>query len=251
MLIRGSTALHNNHAMTQTTIDETRVSPEFEVVRAAITSRRSIRAFLSTPVAPDLIDELLRLAGTAPSGSNIQPWGVHVITGAARDRLSAALLAAHESGEPGGREYEYYPRNWRSPYIDRRRATGWGLYGLLGIEKGDRESTSRQLGRNYEFFGAPVALIFTIDRDMETGSWLDYGMFLQNIMIAARGCGLHTCPQAALSNYPGIVKDHLGIGDDKIIMCGISLGYADTNDPINSYQPERIPLSAYVTHHDK
>lgn len=228
---------------------ETPVSSEFEIVKATITSRRSIRAFLPTPVAPELIDELLQLAGTAPSGSNIQPWKVHVVSGAARDRLSAALLAAHEADEPGSREYQYYPREWRSPYIERRRETGWGLYGLLGIPKGDREATSRQMGRNYEFFGAPVALLFTIDRDLEVGSWLDYGMFLQNIMIAARGCGLHTCPQAALSNYPHIVKEHLGIGEDQVIICGISLGYADEDDPVNTFQPARIPVSDYVTHH--
>jgi len=231
------------------TTDDIQVSPDFQAVKAAITSRRSIRAFLPTPIAPELIDELMLIARTAPSGSNMQPWKVHVVSGAARDRLASALLAAHEANQPGAREYQYYPKEWRNPYLDRRRATGWGLYGLLGIPKGDREATARQLGRNYEFFGAPVALIFTLDRDLETGSWLDYGMFMQTIMVAARGCGLHTCPQAALSNYPDIVKQHLGIGDDQIIMCGISIGYADTSDPVNEFQPDRIPLEAFVTHH--
>lgn len=219
------------------------------IVKAAITSRKSTRAFLPHPIAPELLDELLRIAGSAPSGSNIQPWQVHVVSGAARDRLSAALLAAHEANEPSTREYEYYPLEWRSPYIDRRRATGWGLYGLLGIQKGDHEATAHQLGRNYAFFDAPVALLFTMDRDMQTGSWLDYGMFLQNIMVAARGYGLHTCPQAALANYPHIVKQHLGIGDDKIVVCGISIGYEDTSQHVNTFQPERIPLEAFVTYH--
>src|SRR5690606_34012585 len=150
------------------------------------------------PVDRSLIDELLVIAGTAPSGSNIQPWHVHVVTGRARDRLSADLLAAHQRKESEHREYQYYPVNWRSPYIERRRETGWGLYGTLNIVKGDREATARQHGRNFEFFDAPVVLVFTLDNDLETGSWLDYGMFLQNIMIAARGYGLHTCPQAAL-----------------------------------------------------
>jgi len=220
-----------------------------EIVKQAITSRKSTRAFLPTPVDISLINELLCIAGTAPSGSNIQPWQVHVVQGKTRDRLSEALLAAHEAGEPSTREYEYYPVNWRSPYIDRRRATGWGLYGLLGIEKGDRERSMRQHARNYEFFGAPVALLFTIDRDMELGSWLDYGMFLQNIMVAARGLGLHTCPQAALANYPGIVKTHLGIGDDKIVVCGMSIGYEDPDAIVNGYQPDRIPLEEFVTYH--
>lgn len=230
-------------------VDESYVSSDHEVVTAAITSRRSIRAFLPTPVDLELVNELLRIAGTAPSGSNIQPWQVHVVAGATRDTLAAAMLAAHQAGVPSAREYHYYPKEWRSPYIDRRRATGWGLYGHLGIRKGDHEATSRQLGRNYEFFGAPVALFFVIDRDMEAGSWLDYGMFIQSIMIAARGYGLHTCPQAALANYPDIVREHLGIGNDKLIVCGLSIGYADPDDPVNEFRPQRLPLEAYVTHH--
>ena len=222
-----------------------------QAVKDAITSRKSTRAFLPTPIDQALLDELLAVAGTAPSGSNVQPWNVHVVSGAARDRLSAALLAAHESGQTSAREYQYYPLNWRSPYIERRRATGWGLYNLLGIGKGDREASSRQHGRNYEFFDAPVALIFTIDNDLQTGSWLDYGMFLQNIMIAARGYGLHTCPQAAMANYPEIIKQHLGIADDKIVVCGISIGYEDTGNPVNEFQPGRMPLNEFVTrHHD-
>lgn len=222
-----------------------------DVIKKAITSRQSKRAFLPTPIDRSIIDELLQIAGTAPSGSNIQPWQVHVVSGAARDRLSAALLAAHQAKRPVSREYNYYPVHWRSPYIDRRRATGWGLYGLLGIQRGDHEASARQHGRNYEFFGAPLVLIFTIDRDLEAGSWLDYGMFLQNIMIAARGFGLHSCPQAALANYPEIVKEHLGIGDDKMVVCGMSLGYEDGNAPINEYQPARISLDEFVTYHDE
>ena len=220
-------------------------------VRNAISSRKSTRAFLSTPVPRELLDELLLLAGTAPSGSNVQPWQVHVVSGAARDRLSAALLRAHEGGVAPQNEYNYYPVKWRSPYIDRRRATGWGLYGLLGIEKGDREASLRQHGRNYEFFGAPVVLVFTIDRDLEVGSWLDYGMFLQNIMIAARSYGLHTCPQAALANYPDIIRDELGINKSKMVVCGISIGYEDTENLVNRFQPERMGLSEFVRYCDK
>lgn len=218
-------------------------------IHRAIASRRSIRAFLPTQVPRAIVEELLRLAGTAPSGSNVQPWQVHVVAGEVRDGLSAALLAAHKAGEAPAREYHYYPLDWRSPYLERRRATGWGLYSLLGIEKGDREASARQHGRNYEFFGAPVGLIFTIDRDMQRGSWLDFGMFLQNIMLGARGFALHTCPQAALANYPHIVKKHLGIGDEKIIVCGMALGYADPDALINQFQPERMKLEEYVTWH--
>ena len=218
-------------------------------VHEAIRSRKSTRAFLPKAIDPELLNELLTLAGTAPSGSNVQPWNVHVVSGAARDRLSAALLEAHDTGRPSVREYQYYPLTWRSPYIERRRATGWGLYSLLEIQKGDREASTRQHGRNYEFFDAPVVLIFTIDKDLQTGSWLDYGMFLQNIMIGARGYGLQTCPQAALANYPCIVKEHLGIGDDKIVVCGISIGYEDTNQRVNEFQPDRMTLDEFVTHH--
>ncbi|NYT87013.1 nitroreductase [Pollutimonas harenae] len=221
----------------------------FQAVKHAIVSRKSTRAFLPRPVEPALIDELLLIAGMAPSGSNIQPWKVHVVSGKARDKLSAELLAAHQQKMPEEREYQYYPVKWRSPYIERRRATGWGLYGLLNITKGDREATARQHGRNFEFFDAPVVLIFTMDNDMETGSWLDYGMFLQNLMVAARGCGLHTCPQAALANYPGIVKKQLTIGDDQIIVCGMVMGYEDTSDPVNQFQPSRIGLEEFVTYH--
>lgn len=215
----------------------------------AIASRKSTRAFLPKAIEPAVLDELLLIAGTAPSGSNVQPWNVHVVSGAARDRLSAALLAAHEAGEPLEREYQYYPLAWRSPYIERRRATGWGLYSLLGIQKGDREASSRQHGRNYEFFDAPIVFVFTIDKDLQTGSWLDYGMFLQNIMIGARGYGLHTCPQAALANYPHIVKKQLDIGDDKIVVCGMSIGYEDTSQRVNEFQPDRMPLDEFVTRH--
>ncbi|RTZ41587.1 nitroreductase [Candidimonas sp. SYP-B2681] len=222
---------------------------QFDIVFEAITSRRSVRGFLPEPVSDELISKILSAASYAPSGSNIQPWKVHVVTGAKRDELSRLLLDAFERKLPESREYDYYPVQWRSPYIDRRRETGWGLYEILGIKKGDREASSQQHGRNYQFFGAPVVLIFTIDKDLEQGSWLDYGMFLQSIMIAARGCGLHTCPQAALANYPDIVKSTLGIGNDQTVVCGISMGYEDTTCVANQFRPERIPLEDFVIFH--
>ena len=222
---------------------------EFDIVSKAVTSRRSVRGFLPDPIDMSLIHQILSAASYAPSGSNIQPWKVHVVTGAKRDELSRLLLDAFERKLPESREYDYYPVQWRSPYIDRRRETGWGLYEILGIKKGDREASSQQHGRNYQFFGAPVVLIFTIDKDLEQGSWLDYGMFLQSIIIAARGCGLHTCPQAALANYPDIVKSTLGIGDDQTVVCGISMGYEDTTCVANQFRPERIPLEDFVIYH--
>ena len=222
---------------------------EFDIVVDAITSRRSVRGFLPDPVSIDLINKILATASYAPSGSNIQPWAVHVVMGETRDELSRRLLDAHSSKLPESREYDYYPVNWRSPYIERRRETGWGLYETLGIEKGDRQASAQQHGRNYTFFGAPVVLVFSIDNDLQQGSWLDYGMFLQNIMVAARACGLHTCPQAALANYPGIIKSQLGIGDEQTIICGIAMGYEDTDCPANRYRPSRIRLDEFVTFH--
>ena len=215
----------------------------------AITSRRSVRGFLDKAVDRETVVRLLELASCAPSGSNIQPWSAHVIVGDAVKRLSDDLLAAHVAGEPEDREYEYYPVNWRSPYIERRRKLGWQLYELAGVARGDKEAGSRQRGRNYVFFGAPVALVFAIDKDLEQGSWLDYGMFLQSFMIAARGRGLDTCAQAAIANYPLIVRKHLAIPETQTIICGMAIGWADPNEPTNALVPGREPVDAFTTFH--
>lgn len=221
-----------------------------DIVDEAIRSRRSVRGFLPTPVPMETVREILTVASYAPSGSNIQPWQVHVITGRTRDAMSVALLDAHARQLPESREYHYYPTAWRSPYIERRRQTGWGLYSTVGVAKGDREGSARQHGRNYAFFGAPVVFIFCIDKDLEKGSWLDFGMFLQNIMVAARGRGLHSCPQAALANYPDIVKPMLGIGPEQTLVCGLSMGYEDPDCMANRFRPPRIGLEDFVTYHD-
>ena len=222
---------------------------DFEIVTGAIVSRRAVRGFLPTPVDVDVVRKILAVASYAPSGANLQPWQVHVVMGATRDELSNALMGAFNRKQPEIREYDYYPVVWRSPYVERRRQTGWGLYELLGIRKGDREASAKQHVRNYAFFGAPVVLICTIDNDLGKGSWLDYGMFLQNIMILARSHGLHTCPQAAVANYPQIIKEHLGIGSDKTIVCGISMGYEDPGVLANRFRPPRIGLDDFVQFH--
>ena len=221
-------------------------------VDAAITSRRAIRAFLPTPVAKETIVEILRVATRAPSGTNTQPWKVHVLTGAAKEKLSAAIKAAYD--DPAERaahreEYDYYPTEWRSPYIDRRRKIGWDLYGLLGIAKTDRARMHAQHGRNYAFFDAPVGLIFTIDRVMQQGSWLDYGMFLQNVMLAARARGLDTCPQAAFTQFHRIIAQQLGLGADEMVVCGMSLGFADPAAIENTLVTERDPVEAFARFH--
>lgn len=218
-------------------------------VEDAISTRRSVRGFLDRPVPPDTVARLLTLAGRAPSGSNLQPWRAHIVTGAALKRLTGALLAAHEAREAEAAEYEYYPSNWRAPYLDRRRKLGWQLYQLAGVKRGDRDGAARQQGRNYLFFNAPVGLVFAIDRDLEQGSWLDYGMFLQTLMIAARSHGLDTCPQAAIANYPRIVRGLLGIPAEQMIVCGMALGYADPDAPANALVAEREPLDSFTTFH--
>ena len=221
-------------------------------IDAAITSRRAIRAFLPTPVAKETIVEILRVATRAPSGTNTQPWKVHVLTGAAKEKLSAAIKAAYD--DPAERaahreEYDYYPTEWRSPYIDRRRKIGWDLYGLLGIAKTDRARMHAQHGRNYAFFDAPVGLIFSIDRVMQQGSWLDYGMFLQNVMLAARARGLDTCPQAAFTQFHRIIAQQLGLGADEMVVCGMSLGFADPAAIENTLVTERDPVEAFARFH--
>lgn len=215
-------------------------------VLEAMATRRSMRGFLPDPVPRETIEAILAAAARAPSGSNIQPWFVRVTTGAEKDALTAAVHAARDAGGKVEREYHYYPRIWREPYHARRRATGWGLYGLLGIGKADREAMHRQHGRNYDFFGAPVGLFFSMDRDMEQGSWLDCGMFLQNVMLAARGFGLHSCPQAAWCDFHPIVRAQLGIPDDRILVCGMALGHADPDEPANRLVTDRIPLADFV-----
>jgi nitroreductase len=220
-----------------------------QVVDHAIITRQSIRAFLPTPVPRSTIEEILSLATRAPSGTNTQPWKVTVLTGAARDRVSAAIMRAYNDPELRrlhAEEYAYYPTQWVEPYLGRRRKIGWDLYGLLGIGKSDKDRMHLQHGRNYVFFDAPVGMIFTIDRVMEQGSWLDYGMFLENIMIAARARGLDTCPQAAFTQFHRVIKDELGLPDNEMVVCGMSLGYADMSQIENALQTEREPVAGFA-----
>ncbi|MDR6712531.1 nitroreductase [Pseudomonas hunanensis] len=223
-----------------------------QTVDWAIASRRSIRAFLPTAVAREDIEAILQVARFCATGVNMQPWRVHVITGAAKARLSSAIAAIDNDpqlNEHLADPYEYYPREWVTPYVDRRRQVGWELYSLLGIRKGDKQRMHQQHARNYRFFDAPVGLIFTIDRVLQEGSLLDYGMFLQSVMIAARGKGLHTCPQAAFLKYHEVITEELGIPAEQMLVCGMSLGYADESRIENSLVTDREPVSAFTTFH--
>lgn len=218
-------------------------------VDTALLTRHSMRAYLPTPVARETIEQLLAVAARAPSGTNTQPWQVHVLTGASKDRLVARLQAVYDDPEELAthtEDYAYYPREWVSPFIDRRRKVGWDLYGLLGITKGDKLRMHEQHGRNFRFFDAPVGLIFTIDRVMQQGSWLDYGMFLQSLMIAARARGLHTCPQAAFTQFHRLIAEELGLAPQQQVVCGMALGHADPAAVENTLVTEREAVSGFA-----
>ena len=222
-------------------------------VDEAIQTRMSVRAFTPQAVAPETIQDILQLASRAPSGTNTQPWKVYVLRGASRDSLVDKVCAAHEAlrADPAlaaeyREAYDYYPEQWVSPYIDRRRENGWGLYGLLGIGKGDKDRMHAQHQRNFRFFDAPVGLMFTLDRVMGRGSLVDYGMFLQNIMLAARERGLHTCPQAAWNGFAKIILPHIGAGPEEMLVCGMALGHADASNVVNSFHTPRVPAEQFT-----
>ncbi len=226
------------------------ITPEATAtVDAAITSRRSVRAFLPTPVPRSTIEDILRVASRAPSGTNMQPWRVHVLLGEARAALTRKILAAFDDPAQAAQhaeDYPYYPSEWFSPYLERRRKLGWDMYALVGIVKGDKARMHEQHGRNYRFFDAPVGLIYTIDRRLVQGSWLDYGAFLQNVMVAARARGLDTCPQQAFSRFHRIIEEHLALPPEQQVVCGMSLGWADPDAPINRLVSERESVDAFA-----
>jgi nitroreductase len=192
-----------------------------------IAGRFACRAFSDAPVPRRTIEQILSVARFAPSGANIQPWHVHVLAGAVKERVSAALLEAHAtSRDEHVSEYKYYAADLPEPYLNRRQEFGRLFYGSLGIAQTDVEARSRQTARNYAFFGAPVGLIVTIDRRLEVGSWLDLGMFVQNVLLAAAGCGFQSCPQETFSKYHRILRQLLSIPAEQIVVCGISIGRA-------------------------
>lgn len=222
---------------------------EQQIVDDAITSRHSMRAFLPTPVAREDIEQMLEVAARAPSGSNTQPWKVYVLTGAIKERLSAEILKTYadkERFESLTEEYRYYPDQWGSPYLERRRKVGLDLYKLLGLGRDDKAGMHAQHGRNYQFFDAPVGFIFTMDRTMNTGSWLDFGCFLQNLMVAARGRGLDTCAQAAFNRFHPVIREVTGIPESELVICGMALGFADHSKIENSLISEREPVAGFT-----
>ena len=231
-----------------------KMSANLNTVDAAITSRMAARAFTQQAVPRELLEQILEVSSRAPSGTNTQPWKVYVLQGASRDSLVQKTCAAHDAirANPAlaadyQESYDYYPEKWVSPFIDRRRENGWSLYGLLDIGKADKDKMHAQHQRNFKFFDAPVGLMFTINRVMGRGSLVDAGMLLQNIMVSARGHGLHTCPQAAWNGFANIVIPHIGAAGDELLVCGMALGYADEADKVNTFHTPRVPVAEFTT----
>lgn len=219
----------------------------------AIRERFATRAFLPKPVPRATLEDIFDVARHAPSGSNTQPWRVYVLRGKTKDELTRKVCAAHDSlyakvvaAELYKEQYPYYPEKWISPYIERRRQNGWGLYNLQGIAKGDHGAMHAQHQRNFRFFDAPVGLMFTMDRRLATGSFMDYGMFIQSVMMAAQGRGLASCPQTAWNEFWRIVLPHIGAQENEILIGGMSLGWADQNAIVNSLRTPREQVSAFT-----
>jgi nitroreductase len=223
-------------------------------VDQAITSRQSTRAYLPKAVPQELLAHILETAARAPSGTNTQPWKVYVLQGDKKEALVQAVCAAHDAAAANPADakssapYDYYPEKWVSPFIDRRRECGFGLYGVLGIGKGDKAAMHAQHQRNFRFFDAPVGLMFTLPKVMGRGSLVDVGMFIQSVMVSAKGHGLDTCPQAAWLDFSHIVMPAIGAAADEMLVCGLSLGYADTSQIVNTFRTTRVSASDFTTY---
>ncbi len=227
------------------------------LVDQVINSRHSVRAFKTTPIETQTIKDILTVSSRAPSGNNIQPWKVYVVTGQKREALIQKVCAAQteifsdpEKADLYQESFKYYPIKWTSPFIERRRENGWGLYGLLGIQKGEQDKMQQQLLRNYQLFDAPVGLFFTANTILETGSKMDIAMMIQNVMITAKARGIDSCPQAAWNPFHQVVAEVLDIPDDEELICAISLGYADESEVVNQLQTPRVPVEEFATFYD-
>lgn len=219
-------------------------------VTEALTSRKSTRAFLDKEVSKELINQILQVAKTAPSGTNTQPWQVAVVSGNTKNKLCSAMENAFLNKQKAKMDYQYYPKEFVNQYKARRKECGLLMYSTLKITREDKQLQLQQWAANYRAFDAPVMLLFFIDDILEKGSYLDYGMFIQSVMLAATELGLATCPQAALAEYPEITREILGFNSEKLLLCGLALGYEDKTAAINSYRTSRIELSEFVSYFD-
>lgn len=213
----------------------------------AIASRRSVRGFLDTPVAGETIRRVLTLAARAPSGGNVQPWHIQVVAGEPLARLKT-IMATRVAEAPAGEttEYDIYPKNLVAPYRDRRFKLGEDMYAKIGIPREDKEKRRRWMSQNYQCFGAPMALFCSIDRRMGAPQWSDLGMFLQTVMLLLRAEGLDSCPQECWSLYPQTLGSFLELPPEQMLFCGMSIGYADPDQPVNQLRADRAPLEEFV-----
>lgn len=220
-------------------------------ILTAIKERRSVRAFLNKSVADDIIKNILDTARWAPSGVNHQPWKVAILRSAIpdeqhlRQQIRDHIIDARNNQVPENPDYNYYPKTWIEPYKARRKACGQALYGALHIDINDTEKRKEQWYKNYDFFHAPVGLIFYLDAYLEKGSWMDMGMFIQSVMLAAKHYDLDTCAQASLAEYPDIIRKTLAISNQYHIVCGMALGYADWSCPVNQYRTTREEINPF------
>jgi nitroreductase len=212
----------------------------------ALRQRQSVRAYRQDPVPEPVIRDILDAARHAPSGVNMQPWQVAVVSGAARERLSGAILSAREAGQAENPDYRYYPADWFEPYTGRRKVCGLALYGALGIGRDDKEKRVAAWNANYRFFDAPVGLVVGMDRRLGQGAWLDLGMFMQSVMLAATARGLATCPEASFADYPDVIRGTLGLPPEFLVVAGMALGYADESAPVNGFRTDREPVDAFA-----
>jgi len=217
-------------------------------VSEALATRKTVRAFRGDPVPLETVREILTLAARAPSGGNLQPWKAYVLIGEARDEL-VRRVAEKRKETPMGEapEYHIYPPNLTEPYKTRRFRVGEAMYATMGIPREDKMARLQFFAGNWSFFGAPVGMIFTIERQMQQGQWSDLGMFLQSIMLLAREHGLHTCPQEAWAVWHSVIREYLSVPADQMIFCGMALGHADESAPVNGLVTERAGLGEYVT----
>lgn len=215
-------------------------------VEDALQQRKSVRAFLDKAVEEEKIKAILTAASHAPSGVNTQPWQVAVVTGECKQRLQNRVEMAFRGGDRGKAEYKYYPDDWVEPFKSRRKACGLQMYSTLGIKREDKQRQLDQWAANYRSFDAPVMLLFFMDKIFQTGSFLDYGMFLQSIMLAAVEQGMATCSQASLASYTDIIREELDYPKESILLCGMALGYEDKNALINSYRTPRESIDSFT-----
>jgi len=216
-------------------------------VAEAIATRRSVRAFRPDPVPESVVRDILDRARRAASGGNLQPWKLHVLAGSARDALVEAVAQRVAEGALGDEpEYDIYPRSLSEPYRSRRMRVAMQLYDLVGVARDDRAARAREMAKNYSFFGAPVGMIVSIDRQMGPPQFCDLGLFLANVMLLARERGLHTCPQEAWSVWGRTIRRVVGVPDSDLVFCGVALGHADEGAPVNTLYSERAEVDQFA-----